>query len=974
MWRGLKSGGGGGCATRHSPAPTTHARTHATPQARRAQHAPAPGAFSPSLSTRDSSALPRGPAGAGRQGRSLAPRGMEGGGDAGAEVGAAGADGAADDAPEQPAAKRARSSPGLEDERGGAAVEATGGDEGGMAGGKRRRRATRVVSYAFDDDEAEMEIEEQEREARARASRRRERWVPRDFDGSAEDFEQRNAEMVGLNPFEAAAEERDWLPAQADWPMYCAVRNHVHARWRANPHVWLAVEDACEYIQAKHKPLVAAAHAYLTRHGYINFGVAADVAHPVRNASRDGRAVVVLGAGMAGLAAARQLLASGHNVLVLEARKRPGGRVHTKMLRAGGRQAAAELGGSVITGCDGNPLAVVARQMEVPLHDIADVCPLYCPDGRPVPSELDAKVFKDFNGLLDATDASRKAGPLKGAAGHVRLGSAIEAARAAAGVCEVPLERSLLNWHHANLEYANAAELNQLSLLHWDQDDPFDFTGTHSLLPGGNFRIVRELAKDVPIVYSAKAKVVRHTVADGVEIETVDGRSFKADAAVITLPLGVLKAGTVAFDPPLPARKQGAIERLGFGLLNKCALLFPYAFWGEAVDTFGSLNRAAAERGMYFLFYSYARISGGALLIGLVAGEAAQAFENIAPAEAVAKVMAKLKGIFEPRGVAVPQPLQAICTRWGADPYARGSYSHVAAGSSGEDYDTMAEPQNERLFFAGEATCRQHPATMHGAFLSGLREAANVALTLDPSRRRKEQHVTKEKALGRTGAAPPEELLPDALTLSTLLADALRQPDVAFHNVAAVVDYDGESDAGEALVLARVMLPEGKDPSAGAGGWAGQQTDADGGGRSSADASGAENDGRIDAASLGGVAQMSFDVGGATSAAGEQHAGYSVPIFLSMRRHQLEVLRKQESASAVLNALTGELGFSLTGRRGPNAATRELARAIAESKRKPRKLVPVGANCTGIAGVGLEAPGEAGLRRLELEAAGFLKS
>lgn len=68
----------------------------------------------------------------------------------------------------------------------------------------------------------------------------------------------------------------------------------------------------------------------------------------------------------------------------------------------------------------------------------------------------------------------------------------------------------------------------------------------------------------------------------------------------------------------------------------------------------------------------------------------------------------------------MPNPLSTLCTRWGSDPFAYGSYSHVAVGASGDDYDVMAEScGNGRLFFAGEATTRWHPATMHGAFLTG---------------------------------------------------------------------------------------------------------------------------------------------------------------------------------------------------------------------------------------------------------------
>ncbi|WJX64199.1 Lysine-specific histone demethylase 1 2 [Trifolium repens] len=90
------------------------------------------------------------------------------------------------------------------------------------------------------------------------------------------------------------------------------------------------------------------------------------------------------------------------------------------------------------------------------------------------------------------------------------------------------------------------------------------------------------------------------------------------------------------------------------------------------------------------------------------------------------RVLVILKGIFQPKGITVPDPIQSICTRWGSDPLSYGSYSHVSVHSSGQDYDILAENVGNRLFFAGEATCRQYPATMHGAFMSGLREASRI--------------------------------------------------------------------------------------------------------------------------------------------------------------------------------------------------------------------------------------------------------
>jgi monoamine oxidase len=69
---------------------------------------------------------------------------------------------------------------------------------------------------------------------------------------------------------------------------------------------------------------------------------------------------------------------------------------------------------------------------------------------------------------------------------------------------------------------------------------------------------------------------------------------------------------------------------------------------------------------------------------------------------------------------------KSVVSDWGKNPYARGSYSYIAVGGSGRDYDELAWPVGERLFFAGEHTNGQHPATATGAYLSGLREAQRI--------------------------------------------------------------------------------------------------------------------------------------------------------------------------------------------------------------------------------------------------------
>lgn len=149
-----------------------------------------------------------------------------------------------------------------------------------------------------------------------------------------------------------------------------------------------------------------------------------------------------------------------------------------------------------------------------------------------------------------------------------------------------PLDMRLINWHYANLEYANAVNVSQLSLGGWDQDGGNEFEGWHSQILGGYSQVPRGL-RDLPFPLDIKlgkavSKITygRHESADHSHPATVEcetGEYFNADTVVVTVPLGVLKDDTIEFQPPLPAWKTGAAQRLGFGLLNKVRLTRPRA-------------------------------------------------------------------------------------------------------------------------------------------------------------------------------------------------------------------------------------------------------------------------------------------------------------------------------------------------------------------------------------------------------------
>lgn len=279
---------------------------------------------------------------------------------------------------------------------------------------------------------------------------------------------------------------------------YILVRNHIITKWREDVSRWVSKEMFLDIIPDHCKRLLDTSYDYLVSHGYINFGVAPAVKERIP-AEPSKPSVIVIGAGLAGLAAARQLLSFGFKVTVLEGRKRAGGRVYTKKMEGGNRTAAADLGGSVLTGTLGNPLGILARQLSYTLHKIRDKCPLYLVDGKPVDADLDQKVEMAFNRLLDKASKLRQ---LMGEVSQdVSLGAALETFRQVYGDAVTKEELSLFNWHLANLEYANAGLLSMLSLAFWDQDDPYDMGGDHCFLPGGNGRLVQALVENVPILY-----------------------------------------------------------------------------------------------------------------------------------------------------------------------------------------------------------------------------------------------------------------------------------------------------------------------------------------------------------------------------------------------------------------------------------------------------------------------------------------
>ena len=149
-----------------------------------------------------------------------------------------------------------------------------------------------------------------------------------------------------------------------------------------------------------------------------------------------------------------------------------------------------------------------------------------------------------------------------------------------------------------------------------------------------------------------------------------------------------------------------------FGLLNEA----------ETQDSLDS-DQYARRRGRFYLIWNASKICGRPMLVALMAGHAAHEAETTDTISLLSEINGRLRKVFTENPI--PAPLEVIVTRWKRDPFTRGTYSFVGPETRSGDYDLLAQPVGN-LHFAGEATCGTHPATVHGAFLAGLRVAAEV--------------------------------------------------------------------------------------------------------------------------------------------------------------------------------------------------------------------------------------------------------
>lgn len=420
---------------------------------------------------------------------------------------------------------------------------------------------------------------------------------------------------------------------------------------------------------------------------------------------------IVIGGGFAGLAAARTLQDASFKVVLLESRDRIGGRAHTDYSFG----FPIDMGAAWLHGvCEENPLAPMIGKLGLPLyrtsgdnsvlfdHDLESYA-LFDTDGRQIPQELVTKVGEVFDDMLKEADKLRR-----------ENSTDISIAKALTMVLErrpdlrqEGLANKVLQWYLCRMEGWFAADADTISLKYWD--DEVLLPGGHGLMIRGYRPVINTLAKGLDIRLSHRVtKVVRGKL--GVEVSVDNGQSFVADAAVITVPLGVLKANSIIFEPKLPQWKEEAIRDIAVGTENKIALHFDKVFWPN-VEFLGVVSSSSYSCS-YFL--NLHKATGHPVLVYMPAGRLAHDIEKMSDEAAADFAFQQLKQILPDAST----PINHLVSRWGSDANSRGSYSYDAVGKPHYLHEWLRIPV-DNLFFAGEATCMSYTGTVHGAFNTG---------------------------------------------------------------------------------------------------------------------------------------------------------------------------------------------------------------------------------------------------------------
>ncbi|CAH1265022.1 KDM1B [Branchiostoma lanceolatum] len=432
--------------------------------------------------------------------------------------------------------------------------------------------------------------------------------------------------------------------------------------------------------------------------------------------------VLVLGAGMAGISAARSLNQSGlTDFVILEGTGRIGGRVWS--VQFGGK--TIDIGGNWVHGLsDDNPVWVMVKS-----YNMTGIVSNW--DNIKVRNSSGHDVTSQWHTVLVSLDEPSEAA----------YDLAVE--RNATGQPDMPLRAALKScgWNptssmekaveYASYDWGYGEEPDVTSLLRGELDPTPELYGESEYLitdQRGYVYIIKQMAESFLAEDDQRLKLNKTITTiqwsdDGVTVTTKDGSRYTADFAIVTFSMGVLQSNSVEFVPGLPNWKREVIFRVRMSLYTTIYMKFPSKFWDD-----DEYIVYVGERRGYFTVWQNMEAEGlfpagtNILQVTLTAEEARRV-EAQSDQATQAEIMAVLRTMY---GAGIPDPTDILVPRWGQDPFFRGSFANWGVGIDDEGLRKLQAPVAGRLFFAGEATDLAY-GFIHSAFFEGARVAGAIA-------------------------------------------------------------------------------------------------------------------------------------------------------------------------------------------------------------------------------------------------------